>query len=540
LVAAPDKLVKHGRFAHSGVYEYNAREMERLMGPKWPPPPEIGIKKMYQVYRPANVLISAVKNGMFRNMTLTRQHPPELWVDPQNWKDHAVGFTGDSAELEWVGDEVSVNGTVTLADSVAVEAYGHGVIDLSPGYNATWEWKRGHTSKGEAFDAAMTEVTDTNHLALVNKGRGGALSAIVDGATDVGRRVRQAASGLWWAVKRRTLIVDGQAGDGPGSVGTGFRSGLQMCADQVGSMPEVEIEDRVDQMKLLAADLPMGDEKSLLMRCLDDLKMMKMFPVEQVSDAIELACSLFDKLDRAAMGDAKTMIGDSAGEDDVKISLESLLGGSRRGKVKAADAESIAEQMGTEMPVSPAKGSEDVPTVEAKKIAETPSAPPKETDTKIPTAVAADEPDPSQPPAETPTEAPAAPAAAPVPAAPTPPDPDKQLAVDIAAAIAKWEAAKGTAQPAAPAPGAAPAAPAAAAAPAAPAAPAAAPAAAAAPAEEKKEPPSKEPPKATDSAPDPARSLTALISGGRAADAAPSTGLDGLVNSIRSGNWRGR
>ena len=529
----------------------------------WPPPPEIGEKSSYVVYRPASVFVSAVHDGLFQNMPLTRQHPPGLWVDPLNFRDFVIGFTGDSPELEWVGDEVSVNGTVVLADIAGVEAYDQGILDLSPGYNAQWRWHKGKTAKGEAFDAVMTRVTATNHLALVNKGRGGALSAIVDHASDVGRRVKQAASGLWWAVKRRTLVVDGHAGDEPGSVATGFYSGLHMLADQRATMPETEIEDRVDQLRLLAVDLPYGDEKSLLMRAMDDLKLMKMFPAEQVNDAVALACSLFDKLDGAAMGDARTMIGDSAPkEGDMKISLESLLGGSRRAKKPvAADApESVTEptrSAGIEDPVSPAKGSEQVPTVGAAAVPKTPSAPPKTVGEKVPTAVAVDEPDPTQPPAETPGatapggpqpvatspegtpgQTPAASGAA--PAAPAPPDPDKQLAVDIAAAITKWETAKGKAPAAAPA-AAAPAPDAAPAAPAEPAAPAKPAEEPAAPAEKKEDgPPPKEPPKAADAAPDPGRSLTALISGGKAADAAPNTGLDGLVDSIRGGNWRGR
>ena len=117
----PDRLIKHGRYAHSGVYDYAQHEVSRL-GLAWPPPSEIGVKEMYQVYRPAPVLIDAVKDGLFTNMTLTRGHPDE-WVDPNNFKEHAVGFTGEVAEIEYMKDkkEVSVNGTLTLADAVAME-----------------------------------------------------------------------------------------------------------------------------------------------------------------------------------------------------------------------------------------------------------------------------------------------------------------------------------------------------------------------------------------------------------------------------------
>ena len=290
---------------------------------------------MYSIYRPAPVLVSAVRDGLFTRMTLTRQHPGE-WILPENWREHAIGFTGDTAEVEYVDGEVSVNGSMTLSDSVALEAYDRGVIDLSPGYSASFEWKSGKTPKGKPYDAVMVSVDATNHLAMVDRGRGGILSTITDAAADVKKRAREIASGLWWAVKRRTLVKDG---DGDASVSTGFRSGLDMCVSGRASMSEEEIEDRIEQLRLLLVDLPFGDEKSLLMRYMDDLKLMKLMPEQPVKDAVELACALFDKLDGTAMGEVRLALGDHAGEGKgMRINFAELLGMKRTVK-DAADME---------------------------------------------------------------------------------------------------------------------------------------------------------------------------------------------------------
>ena len=341
-----DKLVKHGRFAHSGIYKYAASEIPRL-GLDWPPPAEIGDKSFYEVYRPGLVLVSAVKDGLFTRMTLTRQHPDD-WVGPENWKENAVGFTGDTAEVEYLKDdgEISVNGSMTLYDSVALEAYDRGVVDLSPGYSATFEWKKG-THKGKPYDAVMTQVTETNHLAMVNRGRGGALSVITDHASALSQKAREIASGLWWAVRRRSIVRDESYGSDPASDATGFRSALDLCVRSRASMNDEEIGDRIEQLKTLLNDLPYGDEKSLLMRYMDDLKLMKLMPEQPVRDAVELACSLFDKLDKTAMGEARLALGDSAAEEgQVKFSLEDLLGGRRKGRVKDMEESTIKKEVG--------------------------------------------------------------------------------------------------------------------------------------------------------------------------------------------------
>ena len=567
-----ERLLKHGKFGHSGLYSYSSKEIPRL-GLSWPPPPEIGEKAMYDVYRPAPVLASAVKDGLFTRMTLTRGHP-EDWVDSQNFKEHVVGFTGDVAEIEYLKDEdeVSINGSMTLADEVALESYDRGVVDLSPGYTANFAWRRGQ-HKGKPYDAIMTKITETNHLAMVNRGRGGPLSVITDTAEKLHQKARKVASGLWWAVKRRTLVKD-EVQSEIASFATGFRSGLNALVEGRAAAKDEDIASGIDELKKLLEDLPFGDERSLLMRYMDDLKLMKEEPEDVVRDAVDLACALLDKLDRSAMGEVKQVFGDGAAEEDKDMrTLAELLGGKKApvvvdeqamcpsckgepGKMKdCADCHGTGKAMAKDVTPpeaagipeveSPAKGSPEIPTT-----AKSDKTVGDEPDPAIPAAASAAQPaspSPAGVPATTPVAAPGAAGG------------QRNLGAmigDLAklldeimrspeAQALKAPPAGTPAAAAAPIPGDAPAAPAApapapvaapAAAPA-PSAPAAAPAAA--PAEKKEAPPfekkeekKKEAP-AADSAADPASSLTALISsGGKVSDDEPAS-LDGIINSIK-------
>jgi len=530
---------------------------------------------------------------MFTKMTVSREHP-EGWIDPESWKSEAIGWTSDTADIEYLKEigEVSVNGQVVLADSVGIEAYDKDVIELSPGYSANFIWKKGK-HRGQTYDAIMTEVTHTNHLALVNRGRGGKWSAITDAVAKLQTNAKKIASGLWWAVKRRSLIKD-QAKDESASQAMGFWSGLDTLASQRQTMSEMEIENRVEQLRSLVIDLPYGDEKSLLMSYLDDLKLMKEYPDEVVRSAIQLACALFDKLDRESISQAVMAFGDSK-EDGMKLS--DLLG--LRGKAKDA-SEDCSDCHGTGMKdgkpcdmcdgtghkkvadktpeehagidpkgiLIPAKGSAEIPTiptaepaaVKADAVPEVKAEEVKKTESPIKGVT--DEPDPDEPPAAVPGatpmsttlpagEAPGDPPSEPVgsgpvpaPAAPAAPaaaapqkTPAEVLADAVTAAIKQFmdsTSGQGTAAPAAaPAPASSgPGAPA----PAQPPAPAKAdaqPAPAAAPAPEKPAEEKKEPPKAGDSVVDSASSLTALLSSSKqVADGAPG-GLEGLLNSVR-------
>ena len=79
-------------------------------------------------------------------------------------------------------DEVGIRSTVMLYDEEALKSYERGEVQLSPGYNAVFKWKKGVAPDGQEYDIVMESISAVNHLALLPNGRGGADAVILDGA----------------------------------------------------------------------------------------------------------------------------------------------------------------------------------------------------------------------------------------------------------------------------------------------------------------------------------------------------------------------
>ena len=173
--------LKNVRIAISGIYDYTLEELQSLgltvpgnSAPEW-----VEKKRIYKVYRPAAVLAGACKK--FSMLPLTHNHP-QTAVDGKNFREYAVGYTG---EEPWVDDldnkdEVGIRSTVMIYDDEALNAYNRGEIQLSPGYVAVFEWKKGTDPHGTEYDIIMKEISEVNHLALLRRGRGGEDAVVMD------------------------------------------------------------------------------------------------------------------------------------------------------------------------------------------------------------------------------------------------------------------------------------------------------------------------------------------------------------------------
>ena len=176
--------LKNIRIAISGIYDYAFEELPSLQlplpgqgAPEW-----VEKKRVYKVYRPATVLQAACEK--FKLLPLTHHHP-KAPVDGSNFRELAVGYTGENPFIDYLEDkkEVGIRNTLLIYDDEALNAYDNGEIQLSPGYVAEFEWNRGTTPKGEEYDIVMKKITDVNHLALLPCGRGGSDAVVMDGAT---------------------------------------------------------------------------------------------------------------------------------------------------------------------------------------------------------------------------------------------------------------------------------------------------------------------------------------------------------------------
>lgn len=175
---------KNIRIAVSGIYEYALDELPSLRLSIQDAPDWVERKKIYKVYRPAIVLARAVEK--FKMLPLTHEHPMYP-VDSQNFRDLIVGYTGENPSVEYIADsdEVGIRSTAMLYDDEAITAYENGETQLSPGYLAEFEWKKGFAPNGQEYDILMKEITAVNHLALLRKGRGGNFAVVLDGQAEV-------------------------------------------------------------------------------------------------------------------------------------------------------------------------------------------------------------------------------------------------------------------------------------------------------------------------------------------------------------------
>lgn len=177
--------LKNIRIAISGIYDYAYEELPslRVPFPGQGAPDWAEKKQIYKIYRPANVLAAAC--AKFSMLPLTHHHP-NTPVDGQNFRDLAVGYTGENPWVDYLDnkDEVGIRSTVLLYDDEALNAYERGEVQLSPGYIATFEWQQGTDPHGNPYDIIMKEITDVNHLALLPAGRGGEDAVVMDHAPE--------------------------------------------------------------------------------------------------------------------------------------------------------------------------------------------------------------------------------------------------------------------------------------------------------------------------------------------------------------------
>ena len=138
-------------------------------------------KRIYKVYRPALVLAEACDK--FKLLPLTHHHPKDP-VDEQNFRKLTIGYTGENPTVDYLEQrhEVGIKSNVLLYDQEALDAYNRGEIQLSPGYYADFEWRKGKSPDGQDYDIVMTEIEDVNHLALLPAGRGGSDAVVLDNA----------------------------------------------------------------------------------------------------------------------------------------------------------------------------------------------------------------------------------------------------------------------------------------------------------------------------------------------------------------------
>ena len=281
------RLSKRVAIARSGVYKYRAEEVP---GFGLSVPPEKKGQVFFGVFRPPEVLRKA--KDKFARLPITLEHPRAM-VDGNNYRDLAMGWTGDSVEAELVADskDVLLLSTLTLADNEAISAYYRGIVEVSPGYRGLFVWASGISPSGEAYDIRMDDVTEVNHLALTRKGKGGSATCVFDSREVI---VRKRKSGIFYAIYKKLNGVNDSQEDGfVSELSDLIKNARKLDDGQVG-LRVASLVDRIDP-------LPDSEDKTKLVTYVEDLLGIKEESDEAALQASVMIGNLYATLDKQAL-----------------------------------------------------------------------------------------------------------------------------------------------------------------------------------------------------------------------------------------------
>lgn len=165
-------LAVRARAARTGVYQYDGREID--------PDNKHGLRDSgtVNVLRDEATVFDAAAVRTFIGKPITVDHPSEA-VTADNWKQHSRGaIMGALRDGDYLAFDLLVMDKDAIAD---IEA---GKRELSNGYRADIEVGDFTAPDGTKCQARQARITDGNHVAIVDKARGGGNCRIADGGND--------------------------------------------------------------------------------------------------------------------------------------------------------------------------------------------------------------------------------------------------------------------------------------------------------------------------------------------------------------------
>lgn len=160
-LVAPATIAKAGN-----VQKYRASELGLDGDPN----------RIVSLYRPVDEVAKAAPT--FARRPVTDNHPPSKWVTADNWSKYGVGEASDKVAMD--GD--NMNTTITVRNKRTVDAVMSGKAGMSCGYKFSFDESKKTTPEGVAVDGWMTDIVG-NHIAVVDRGRGGPECVIADEET---------------------------------------------------------------------------------------------------------------------------------------------------------------------------------------------------------------------------------------------------------------------------------------------------------------------------------------------------------------------
>lgn len=156
--------------ARSGILHYTAGSVGIDGYPK---------DKLLSVYRPAEEVKKIAEQ--YANMPVTKEHPKELEVTPNNAKGLQVGHIGSNVQVRETADgEVEIIADVIITDAETIKGIENAEArELSAGYRSSCREEKGITRDGVEYQAVQFDLIP-NHVAVVEKGRCGVGCRVAD------------------------------------------------------------------------------------------------------------------------------------------------------------------------------------------------------------------------------------------------------------------------------------------------------------------------------------------------------------------------
>ena len=274
-------MKKHNAcIARSGIQYYLLSELPNLQLKEIPR--EYRDLKVFAVYRPSFVLEDAKEKFIGKPIRIEHQ-----WIYSEDDKD-IIGHIGSEVKIKHQKGEVALYSPLEIDSDEKLPSF----KELSPGYEAVNKWQPGVTPSGEEYQIVCTEITDINHLAIVETARGGKDMKILDGGKKMAVH-----SGLLYFVKRKL------GGINDGNDANSFGAIIDKLTENIKNISDEELSGMTESLIKCVKDLPDSDEKEKVIRYIADIPLLKEEDEKVVNEALSCIKESFNSLDSDAVSE---------------------------------------------------------------------------------------------------------------------------------------------------------------------------------------------------------------------------------------------
>ena len=274
-------MKKHNAcIARSGIQYYLLSELPNLKLKEIPR--EYRDLKVFAVYRPSFVLEDAKEKFIGKPIRIEHQ-----WIYSEDDKD-IIGHIGSEVKIKHIKGEVALYAPLEIDSDEKLPSF----KELSPGYEAVNKWQPGVTPSGEEYQIVCTEITDVNHLAIVETARGGKDMKILDGGKKMAVH-----SGLLYFVKRKL------GGINDGNDANSFGAIIDKLTENIKNVSDEELSGMTESLIKCVKDLPDSDEKEKVIRYIADIPLLKEEDEKVVNEALSCIKESFNSLDSDAVSE---------------------------------------------------------------------------------------------------------------------------------------------------------------------------------------------------------------------------------------------